>query len=115
MSLSRWKAQRFALRLISCRHVHTFNPEFGLVRDGCPQLVGRKADVIALVLLQGVNRVTVSHECRFARALGHLQLRLSARVKGLSILCPSVTGAKKRSRKYVSENKMIRTRANFVP
>lgn len=106
MSLSRWKGQRFALRLISCWHVHTFNPEFGLVRDGCPQLVRRKADVIALVLLQGINRVTVSHECRFARTLGHLQLGLSARVKGLSSLRPSVTGAKKKE----NENMTVRTR-----
>lgn len=80
-----------ALGLISCQRVLTISVECDLVRDGCPQLVGCVADIFALVLLQGVHSITKCVECRGARAFRSLQLRVTARVKALSILCPPET------------------------
>lgn len=103
-----------SLGLISRQLVLTISVEYGLVRHGCPQLVGCVADVFALVLLQGVHGITECVECGWAAALRNLQLWVTARVKLLSILCPSETWAKKKKReerslKYQSQ-KII-----FVP
>lgn len=80
-----------ALGLISHQSVLTISVEYGLVRDGCAQLVGCVADVFALVLLQVVHSVTECVEYGGAGAFRNLQLWVTAWVKLPSILCPSET------------------------
>lgn len=87
--LNNWSVVAFGL--ISHHCVLTISVEYGLVRDGCPQLIGCVADVFALVLLQGVHGITECVECRRASVLRNLQLWVTAWVKLLSILCPSET------------------------
>lgn len=60
--LNNWSVVAFGL--ISHHCVLTISVEYGLVRDGCPQLIGCVADVFALVLLQGVHGITECVECR---------------------------------------------------
>ena len=93
-SLNNWSS--IALGLISDQHAVTISVEYGLIRDGSPQLIGCVADIFSLVLLQGVHSITECVEYKWASVLRNLQLWVTAWDKLRSILCPSETWGKKK-------------------
>lgn len=75
----------------------TINAECGLFWHGCPQVVGCVADIFALVALQVDHVATIGcFEFKWARVLWNFQVRFTAWVEFVSVLCPCETSTKKR-------------------